>query len=261
MTQPQQSVYGGRSGYGAYNAPPPSQYAGYPPSSATPQQDPNRFYGAGAPSSQGQPSQYLPAGSNPAFFMVPPGEQRPQQTPAPQAGPPANVYGDPSLNRVPVGRPQSSAPQELSTAHYDSPVDNRQSFVGAPPGAPSAPQGYDFPPSQQPSQPPGYPPQSSAPQGPLGQQNPYEHITSPPPQQQPHDQQPPSDQYAQAPHQSQYGYPPQQQPSLPGYAPPAPPGTTSSPTPQSQAYLPYRPGGQAPSAPVGGGGGDEGFYR
>ncbi|KAJ4307753.1 ESCRT-0 subunit protein hse1, partial [Neodidymelliopsis sp. IMI 364377] len=156
MTQPQQPAYGGRPAYGAYNAPPPSQYAGYPPSSATPQQDSSRFYGAGAPPPQGPPGQYPPAGSNPAFFMAPPGEQRPQQTPAPQAGPPTNAYGNPSLDRVPVGRPQSFAPQELSTGHYDSPVDNRQSFVGAP-------QGYDYPPSQPPQQqqqqqPPGYPP-------------------------------------------------------------------------------------------------------
>src|SRR5690242_20711997 len=65
MTQSAQPAYGGgRPPYGAYNAPPPSQYGGYPPSSATPQQDPNRFYGAGAPPSQGPP-QYPPTGSNP----------------------------------------------------------------------------------------------------------------------------------------------------------------------------------------------------
>ena len=252
MTQAAQPAYGGRPAYSAYNAPPPSQYTGYPPSSATLQQDPNRFYGAGAPPSQGPPSQYPPAGSNPAFFMVPPGEQRQQQTPAPQAGPPANTYSDPSLNRVPVGRPQSFSPQELSTGHYDSPVDNRQSFHGAPQGAPA--QEYPYPPQQQ-SQPPSYPAQSSAPQGPPVQSNPYEHITSPPQQ-----EQPPSDPYVQASQQNQYGYPPQQQPSQPGYAPPAPPGVTGSPAPANQGYLPYRPGGQTPSAPVGSGG-DEGFYR
>ncbi|KAJ4407958.1 ESCRT-0 subunit protein hse1 [Didymella pomorum] len=264
MTQAAQPAYGGRPGYGAYNAPPPSQYGGYPPSSATPQQDPNRFYGAGAPPSQGQsqfpPSApnasgapYPPAGSNPAFFMVPPSEQRQQQTPAPQ-GAPSNAYNDPALNRVPVGRPQSFAPQELSTGHYDSPVDNRASFHGAPPGAPPAGQEYPsqppgYPPQQQ-AQPPGYPPQAQASAPP---QNPYEHITSPPSQQH---EQPPSDPYAQAPQQSQYGYPPQQAPSQPGYAPPAPPGAAQSPAPQ-QGYLPYRPGGQAPPAA----GGDEGFYR
>ncbi|UPX20365.1 ESCRT-0 subunit protein hse1 [Ascochyta rabiei] len=258
MTQAAQPAYGGRPAYGAYSAPSPSQYAGYPPSAATPQQDPSRFYGAGAPPSQGPSGQYPPAGSTPAFFMVPPGEQRQQPTPAPQAGPPSNAYNDPSLSRVPVGRPQSFAPQELSTGHYDSPVDNRQSFHGAPQGAPPAGQEYPYPPAQQQSQPPGYPPQSSAPP-----QNPYDHITSPPPQPQPqpHDQQPSSDPYAPGPQQNQYGYPPQQQPSQPGYAPPAPPGATGSPAPQSQAYLPYRPGGQAPSAPVGGDGGEEGFYR
>ncbi|KAF1923011.1 uncharacterized protein M421DRAFT_426243 [Didymella exigua CBS 183.55] len=262
MTQAAQPSYSGRPGYGAYTAPPPSQYAAYPPSSATPQ-DPNRFYGAGVPPQQGQSqyppassnaqgAPYPPAGSNPAFFMVPPAEQRQQQTPAPQ-GPPSNTYNDPSLNRVPVGRPQSFAPQELSTGHYDSPVDNRASFHGAPPGAPpGAPIGQDYPayPPQQQTQPPGYPPQAQASAPP---QNPYEHITSPPPQQH---EQAPSDSYAQAPQQNQYGYPPQQAPSQPGYAPPAPPGATSSPAPQ-QTYLPYRPSGQAPPAA----GGDEGFYR
>ncbi|KAJ4984336.1 VHS domain-containing protein [Stagonosporopsis vannaccii] len=274
MTQAAQSGYGGRPGYGAYNAPPPSQYGGYPPSSVTPQQDPNRFYGVGAPPSQGLPQypptgskpqgapQYPPAGSNPAFFMVPPNEQRPQQIPAPQTGPP-NTYNDLSLNRVPVGRPQSFAPQELSTGHYDSPTDNRQSFHGAPAGAPLAGgQEYPYTPQQQqqqPTQPPGYPPQSQPSAQP---QTPYEHVSSPPPQQhgqQQHDTQPPSDPYAQpSQQQNQYGYPPQHPPSQPAYAPPAPPGASSSPPPQTQGqgYLPYRPGGQAPTA-----GGDEGFYR
>lgn len=160
MTQAAQPAYGARPAYGAYNAPPPSQYGGYPPSSA---QDPNRFYGAGAPPPQGAPAYppagqssqgappYPPSGANPAFFMVPPGEQRAQQTPAPQAGPPSNAYTDPSLNRVPVGRRTSFGPQELATGHYDSPVDNRQSFHGAPPGAPPVAGGQDF----------GYPPQST----------------------------------------------------------------------------------------------------
>ena len=165
MSQPPQPAYGGRP-FGGYNAPPPSNYPGYPPSS--PQQEPSRFgYGAGAPP-QGQP-QY-PPGGNPAFFMVPPGEQRAQQQ-TPQAGPPAGQYGVP--DRVPVGRPQSYAPQELSTGHYDSPVDNHQSFSGPgqPQGAPSAPPGYE---QQQPG---GYPPQNA----PSQQQNPYDQITSPPP--------------------------------------------------------------------------------
>lgn len=270
MTQAAQPGYGARPAYGAYNAPPPSQYGGYPPSSAPPPQDPNRFYGAGAPPSQGPqypptgPSTqggppYPPAGSNPAFFMVPPtNDQRPQQTPAPQAG---NTYNDPSLNRVPVGRPQSFAPQELSTGPYDSPIDARASFQGAPLGAPPAAGGpgggqeyAPYPPQQQQqSQPPGYPPQ---PQPSAPPQNPYESVTSPPPQQgheQPSDPYPPQQQQQ----QQQYGYPPQQQPQQPGYAPPAPPGGASSPPPQQQGqgYLPYRPGGQVQ------GGGDEGFYR
>lgn len=255
MSQPQQAAYGGRPAYGGYNAPPPSNYSGYPPVSS-PHQDPGRFnYGGAPPAQHGPPSQAPPTVGSPAFFMVPPGEQRTQQTPKP--GPPSDPYSLPP-NRVPVGgRPQSHGPQELATAHYDSPVDNRHSFhapsqPGQPQGGPSAPQGYDYPPAQQGN---GYPPQG-APQGPpAGQQNPYEQMSSPPPQGPPHDQQPPSEPHAQQPPQQGYGYPPSQ----PGYAPPAPPGTTTSPAPQT--YLPYRPGAQAPSAPPVGGDDASGFYR
>jgi signal transducing adaptor molecule len=74
MSQPPQPAYGGRPGYGTYNAPPPSNFTGYPPVSSTPQQG----YG-GAPPQHGPPSQVPPVGSSPAFFMVPPGEQRTQQ--------------------------------------------------------------------------------------------------------------------------------------------------------------------------------------
>ncbi|KAF1912094.1 hypothetical protein BDU57DRAFT_560004 [Ampelomyces quisqualis] len=243
MSQPPQPTYGGRPAYGGYNAPPPSNYTGYPTSSPAPQQDPRYGYGGGA--SQGGAPQYPPAGSNPAFFMVPPaGEQRPQQqTPQPQPAPVSDPYS--AQGRVPVGgRPQSFAPQELATGHYNSPVDNRQSFVGSgqSQGAPPAPQGLEY------QQLPGYPPQQGA-APPQGQQNPYDQISSPPPH-----QQPPSDPYSQPPPQAGYGYLPQQ----PGHAPPAPPGTSSSPQPP-QNYLPYRPAGQAPSAPPIGG--DEGFYR
>lgn len=251
MSQPPQSTYGGRPPYGGYNAPPPSNYTGYPPASSS-QQDPNRFgYGGGAPPPQGAPPQFPPAGSNPAFFMVPPGDQRPQQQ-TPNPAPASEPYAPPQ-GRVPVGgRPQSFAPQELATGHYDSPVDNRQSFIApnqAQAGA-SAPQNYEYSASQQTG---GYPPQQGAPQ--QGPPQAYEQISSPPPQQPAHDQPPPSDAYSQPPPQQGYGYPPQQ----PGYAPPGPPGTASSPAPPAQGYLPYRPGGQAPSAPPVGG--DEGFYR
>ncbi|EMD88616.1 hypothetical protein COCC4DRAFT_72035 [Bipolaris maydis ATCC 48331] len=252
MSQPQQPPYGGRPAYGAYNAPPPSNYPAYPPTSSTPHQDPGRFnYGGPPPAQHAPPSQAPPAGASPAFFMVPPGEQRTQQTPQP--GLPSDPYSLPP-GRVPVGgRPLSYGPQELSTAHYDSPVDNRHSFHGpSQPQGPSAPQGYDYPPVQQGN---GYPPQQGPPQG---QQNPYEQLTSPPPQGPP--QGPPHDQHApeshaQQPPQQGHGYPPAQ----PGYAPPAPPGTASSPAPQG--YLPYRPGGQVPSAPPVGGDDASGFYR
>ncbi|KAF1976920.1 hypothetical protein BU23DRAFT_15387 [Bimuria novae-zelandiae CBS 107.79] len=237
MAQPQQP-YGGRP-YGAYNAPPTAEYAGYPPTSPPPQ-----HYGGAPQPSQTPAQQYPPAASTPAFFMVPPGQQRPQQQ-TPKQEPPADPYA-PQQGRIPSGgRPQSFAPQELSTGHYDSPVNQRQSFA-PPQGGPSAPQDFAYPPSQPaPQAPPGYPPNNapSAPQNLYDQgPSPYAPAHSP------------SDPYSQPPQQQQgYGYPPQQ----PNHAPPAPPGAASSPPPR-QSYLPYRPGGQAPSAPSGG---DEGFYR
>ncbi|CAI6331720.1 unnamed protein product [Periconia digitata] len=253
MSQPQQP-YGARP-YGAYNAPPAGAYAGYPPNSPPPQQEPNRFNYAGGPppaGSQQAPSQYPPANSNPAFFMVPPGQQLQQQAPKPE--PPSDPYAP--QGRIPSsGRPQSFGPQELATHHFDSPVDKRHSF-----NAPSAPQDYSYAPPSQPAPsqaPPGYPPQqqSSAPPG----QNPYEPASSPYPPQQQHQAPPPSSApYPQSQASGYGGYAPQQ----PDHAPPAPPGASSSPPPQQQAppqgYLPYRPAGQAPSAPPGG---DEGFYR
>ncbi|KAH9876666.1 ESCRT-0 subunit protein hse1 [Plenodomus biglobosus] len=258
MSQPPQPAYGGRPAYGTYNAPPASNYAGYPSASPAPQQDARYGYGGVVSPVQGPP--YPPTSSNPAFFMAPPGERPQQQTPQP--GPPSDPYAVPQ-GRVPVGgRPQSYAPQELSTSHYDSPVDMRQPFVpsnppqagpSAPQGAPQAPQGYDYPIASQQQQ--GYPPQQSAPP-PQQPQAPYEQIMSPPPQQPSHDSQPPSEPYSQPqPPQQGYGYPPSQ----PGYAPPPPPGDSNNPPPAAQVYLPYRPGGQAPSAPPVGG--DEGFYR
>ncbi|KAH7119740.1 hypothetical protein B0J11DRAFT_534512 [Dendryphion nanum] len=266
MSQPQQPSYS-RPAYGGYNVPPPNAYAGYPSTnSPAPQQEPSRYnYGGAPPAGPPEPqAQFPPAGTNPAFFMLPPNQGRPQQqTPKPSApSAPSDPYAQPQ-GRIPSARPQSFAPQELATGHYDSPVDNRQSF--APPNTqPSAPpQGYEYssqpPPaqSQAPPQHSGYPPQASAPSNPYEQNAPYP----------PHS---PQDPYAQAPQaQAQagapgYGYPPPQQPH---HAPPAPPANTGSPPPQ-QGYMPYRPGGAgagagagpAPSATVGGGG-DEGFYR
>ncbi|KAF2117153.1 hypothetical protein BDV96DRAFT_644585 [Lophiotrema nucula] len=249
MAQPQQSMYG-RPPYG-YNAPPPAAgYPGYAPVSPPPQQEPARYNygGPGGPGGppQDPPSQYPNAQTNPAFFMVPPNAQRPQQqTPKPI---PANDPYAPPQGRIPSGRPQSFAPQELATGHFDSPVDNRQSFAppGQPQGAPSAPQGYDYPPTN--AQPPGAFPQTGGPpQGPPAAQNLYEQAASP------------SDPYSQPQSQQPgYGYPPNQ----PSHAPPAPPATSSPPPPiASQGYLAYRPAGQAPGAPAPVGGGDENYYR
>ena len=242
MSHPQQS-YGARPPYGAYNAPPPpsAAYAGYPPTSPPPQQqDPSRFNYPPAAASQPPPSQYPPAGTNPAFFMVPPGQQRPtqQQTPKPEP-PSADPYAPSQPGRVPPsagagGRPQSFAPQELATGHYDSPVDQRHSFA-MPPSAPP-PSGNEYQGQGQIGYAP--PPPQGAGGAPPGM---YE------------------GQQQQQQQQQGYGYaaPPPQQPN---HAPPVVPGGSSPPPPQAgQAYLAYRPGGQGQVGT--GGGGDEGFYR
>ncbi|KAF2275342.1 uncharacterized protein EI97DRAFT_443210 [Westerdykella ornata] len=271
MSQPQQPAYGRPYGY---NAPPPVSY-GYPPSSPTPQQEPGRYgYGGPPAGPQEPPSQYPPAGANSAFYVVPPGsqpqqQQRPPQQQTPKPSQPTDAY-PPQQGRIPTARPQSFAPQELATGHYDSPVDHRHSYAAPPP------------------QQPGFDPYAPPPSGP-GPQNPYEPVSSPyqgpaptqpqqppPPAQQdisppsaPYSQPPPAQ--GQPPQGSGYGYPPAQ----PSHAPPTIPSAASpvyGAPPQgpgaSAQYLPYRPGPGAgagvgaPSAPVGGGGGgDEGFYR
>ncbi|KAF2259228.1 hypothetical protein CC78DRAFT_537259 [Lojkania enalia] len=255
MSQPQQPAYGRPYGY---NAPPVSGYSGYAPTSPTPQQEPNRYNYGGVPpaSAQEPPSQYPPAQSNPAFFMVPPNQQRPQQQ-TPKPAPTGDSYASPQ-GRMTSARPQSFAPQELATGHYDSPVDNRHSFAAPsqPQGPPSVPQGYDY---SQASQPPGgYPQPTNAPSQPLpsGPQPPYEQVSGYQ-QPAPHEHQAPSDPYSQPPAQGNYTYPPAQ----PNHATSGPPSTSSPPL-AAQGYLPYRPGGQGPSAsaPVGGGG-DEGYYK
>ncbi|KAF2804664.1 uncharacterized protein BDZ99DRAFT_451815 [Mytilinidion resinicola] len=258
MSQPPQPSYG-RPAYG-YGAPPPqAAYGapqgapGYPPQSPPPQ-DPGRFYGGGPPGASSEPPSQYPASqpTGPAFFMVPPGQQpqpQPQRTsPKPQADP----YAQPL--RVGQGRPQSTfGPQELATGHYDSPIDNRASFIPGQAPQASAPgyEGYapsNIAQSQHPANqpPPGYPPQ----QQPPATGAPYDALYSP--------QQPPSD---------PYGHP--QPPSH------APPGVPSSPPPPGAGYQAYQPPGRtgpyaAGWAPRGqeagagagqGDGGDEGFYR
>ncbi|KAF7565706.1 VHS multi-domain protein [Pyrenophora tritici-repentis] len=247
MSQPQQPAYGGRPAFGGYNAPPPSNYQGYPPASSTPHQDPGRFAYGGAPPQSG-PSQVPPPGSSPAFFMVPPGEQRTQQTPKP--GLPQDPY-QAAMGRQPLTttRPWTTDTRSMPLASHKLQPLLKVTTI---PRLPSKP----VPVTHHSKVPPQGPPHA--------QQNPYDQVTSPPPQHAPQDQQPPSDPYAQAPPQQGYAYPPSQ----PAYAPPAPPGASSSPAPpaQTQSYLPYRPGGaaaapSAPSAPPVGGDDASGFYR
>ncbi|KAF2741840.1 hypothetical protein M011DRAFT_472725 [Sporormia fimetaria CBS 119925] len=261
MAHPQQPAYGRPYGY---NAPPVGQYGGYPPTSPPPPQNAGPFgYGAPPPGAQEPPSQYPPAGSNPSFFVAPASQQQqrpPQQTPTPSQ--PSDAYS-PAQGRTPGGRPQSFAPQELATAHYDSPLDNRQSFIAPnqPSGAPSAPQGYDY--SQPPQGAPGYPQQQHIAPSQPPSSTPYDQVSSPYQQQPPQQHQAPpehQDPYSQQPPaQASYGYPPSQ----PSHAPPAPPSAASPVQHGTPQYLPYRPGGaQVPAqAQAQAAGAEEGFYR
>ncbi|OCK81648.1 hypothetical protein K432DRAFT_350618 [Lepidopterella palustris CBS 459.81] len=290
MSQPPQPTYGrppysyGAAPQAPYGAPPGGP--GYPPRSPPSQhQDPSRYYAGGPPGAPSEPpSQYPPAqpnGPNPAFFMIPPSQQPQRTSPKPQSS--TDPYA-PQQMRVGQGRPQSSAfgPQELATGHYDSPVDNRTTFIpgqqGPPPlqNLPPPQAGYEgYAPSnihqaqQHNTQPPSsYPPSNAPPPAAA-----YEGMYSP---QQTH--QSPSDIYEhhQQPPESQnpfYGHQQQQPPSH------APPGVPSSPPPPGQGagmppaagYQAYHPSSQqqgrwgasrSASGEVSGGeGGEEGFYR
>ncbi|KAF2202805.1 hypothetical protein GQ43DRAFT_412901 [Delitschia confertaspora ATCC 74209] len=251
MSQPAQPAYGRSYGYGA--PPPQAGYPGYAPTSPPPQHELNRYtYGGVPPAGPQEPSlQYPPVqpnSSNPAFFMIPPSQQAARQSPKPSA--PSGPYGPPQ-GRVAQGRPQSFAPQELATQHYDSPVDNRQNSYPPvqPDAAPSQSEGYSYPPaSQNPSSYPPSQPSNALPSGyPPQQEQPPQHTQSP------------SDPYGQEspPAQPYAAYPPSQ----PNHAPPSVPAVSTSPPPQQggpTTYLPYRPAQQTHASS---GGTDEGFYR
>ena len=189
MSHPPQPTYG-RPAY-TYGAPPPASQA--PPYGAggyAQQAPPDTRYYSPGPGAQNQ--QYSSQEPQP-FYFVPPGQQQAQggppggaqaMAPKPQAssddlytGPPPRTNPaalDPGRRQTMYDVRPAGGPQELATAAYDSPLDQRHSFV--------APQGQQKPfssvaslPSQQqqqyaqqqPSQsahaPPGPPDASSSP--------------------------------------------------------------------------------------------------
>jgi signal transducing adaptor molecule len=291
MSHPPQPTYG-RPAYG-YGAPPPQQqqppYGGAPYTAQGNQPPDQRFYSPGPSEPQ---SQYPPQNNAPPpFYFVPPGQQQggapqPQRTPSNPNTSSDDLYASPTPGQMNAnaGRPHSMAfdprmagapgapgapvggAQELATGSFDSPVDNRHSYMG---------------PSQPPAQ-GGPTPQVQAPQGGY-EQRPYSsggRSESPYATQKPQGQQQPSDPYSD-PYASQVSLPqqgnsaisslPSQQrlPIHPGQAPPTIPGQAGgSPVypPFGAAYSNFGPGG-APSqgggarAPPVGGSQDESFYR
>lgn len=161
MSHPPQPTYG-RPAY-AYGAPPPSQTpaGGYAPQG----QQPDQRYYSPAPTEP----QYPPQGGPQPFYFIPPSQQG--QAPAQGRGrtpsnpnassddlyaaPPNRTNANDPRRQTIAFDPRPSAPsgaygehpvaQELATAAFDSPIDNRHSYMGAPPQQ-VTPQPYSQPP-------------------------------------------------------------------------------------------------------------------
>lgn len=145
MSHPPQPTYG-RPAY-AYGAPPPSQIpaSGYAPQG----QQPDQRYYSPAPAEP----QYPPQGGPQPFYFIPPSQQG--QAPAQPRGrtpsnpnassddlyaaPPARTNANDPRRQTIAFDPRPSAPgggggpQELATGAFDSPIDPRHGYLGAPP--------------------------------------------------------------------------------------------------------------------------------
>lgn len=275
MSHPPQPTYG-RPAY-TYGGPPPQSQTpagGYAPQGQQPDQ---RYYSPGPAEPQ-----YPPQGGPQPFYFIPPSQQG--QVPArgrtpsnPNAStddlysaPPARTNANDPRRQTIAFDPRTAAPggaigghvggpQELATGSFDSPVDNRHSYMGAPPQQGTPQPGYDYAP------------------------RPFSPETSKPLNAQP------SDPYSQAPvdsYQAQgapthaiHTLPSQQQriPQQPSAPPPSVPTNAGSPVYQAfgTGYQAYQPPGAGGAPPAAGGGGygrqpvgaagasasEEGFYR
>ncbi|KAE9977422.1 ESCRT-0 subunit protein hse1 [Venturia inaequalis] len=243
MSHPPQPTYG-RAAY-AYGAPQPSQTpsSGYAPQGQQPDQ---RYY---SPAPAEPQSQYPPQGGPQPFYFIPPSQQG--QAPAQGRGrtpsnpnassddlyaaPPARTNANDPRRQTIAFDPRPSAPggvvggpQELATGAFDSPIEPRHNYIGAPPQqATPQPCGYDYAP--RPFSPETGKPVNTQPSDPYSQQPPQHAIHTLP---------------------SQQRIP--QQPSAP--PPSVPPANTGSPVYQTysggyQAYQPPSVGGaSAPPA-------------
>lgn len=278
MSHPPQPTYG-RPAY-AYGAPPPSQTpaGGYAPQGQQPDQ---RFYSSGPAEPQ-----YPPQGGPQPFYFIPPSQQG--QAPAQGQGrtpsnpnassddlyaapPPRTNANDPRRQTIAFD-PRTAAPggaagahpggpQELATGAFDSPIDNRNSYIGAPlQQATPQPGGYDYAP--RPFSPETSKPLSAQPSDPYSQQQQH------------------ADGYqVGAPQHAIHTLPSQQQrlPQQPSAPPPSVPTNAGSPVYQAysggyQAYQPPGAGASAPPAPgtaaygrqpvgAAANGSEESFYR
>jgi signal transducing adaptor molecule len=282
MSHPPQPTYG-RPAY-TYGAPPPSQTpaGGYAPQGQQPDQ---RYYSPGPAEPQ-----YPPQGGPQPFYFIPPSQQG--QNPAQGRGrtpsnpnastddlytaPPARTNASDPRRQTIAFDPRTAAPggavgthpggpQELATGAFDSPIDNRHSYMGAPAqqGTPG-PGGYDYAP------------------------RPFSPETGKPLNAQPSDpySQVPTDNYQSggASQHAIHTLPSQQRiPQQPSAPPPSAPTNAGSPVYQaySGGYQAYQPPGAVPGAggattgaatvpgygrqPVGAAGAangsEEGFYR
>lgn len=287
MSHPPQPTYG-RPAY-TYGGPPPQQQPQYGYPSQTPQPD-TRYYSPGP--QQQQEQQYPPQNGPQPFYFIPPSQQQqmaqqpPQSQQQPQRISPKPTTTQDDLYAAPpqrtntmgsIGRPQtmyaggssavgisqsgSGSVQELATGSFDSPIDNRQSYVGQSPPQQAYQQGGYTP--------EGHAPQQGRPQSPYSmtsqqqkqQQQPIQQlppsiaaqkpsaISTLPSQQHQQFQPQPSDPYA-----NPYTTSPQlsaSRPPMPSNAPPSVP-QEGSPVMQQSGYPPGAPSGYQAYGPVGG---------
>jgi signal transducing adaptor molecule len=234
MSHPPQPTYG-RPAFN-YGAPPPQQGPQYGAGGGWQGQPPDqRIY---SPPPTEQQNQYSQQSNGPApFYFIPPSQQQnqaPARTPSNPNVSSDDLYAGPPRTNTNAGRPHSMAfdprmgntpgavgagvPHELATGAFDSPVDNRQSFIGQPS---QPPQGAPTPLQHHPG--------SSEYEYAGRSESPYT--------------QPPSQQAFQKP-----SIQPQQQPSAP-YTQPQQQSSAHSTLPSQQQRLPMHPSAPPPSVP------------
>jgi signal transducing adaptor molecule len=258
MSHPPQPTYG-RPAF-TYGGPPPQQAPQYGAGGGWQGQPPDqRIY---SPPPAEQQGQYPQQNNGPApFYFIPPSQQQnqaPARTPSNPNVSSDDLYAGPPRTNTNAGRPHSMAfdprmgntpgavgagiPHELATGSFDSPIDNRQSFMGQPS---QPPQGAPAPVQHHPgSSEYDY---AGRPESPYTQPQPQQAFQKPVIQQQP------SDPYSHPQQPTAHSTLPSQQQRLPMHPsapPPSVPQNTGSPVypPFGAAYQAYQPGAGAAAA-------------